>query len=75
MCNRQKKPQKKPKAHQVRYHAGWLLERIHIGILGPLIETPRGNPYILVDQISKWVECYALSGQTGERAARTLVSL
>ena len=39
VCNRQKKP----KAHQVRYHAGSPLERIHIDILGPLIETPRGN--------------------------------
>ena len=59
MCNHQKTPQKKPKAHQVRYHAGSPLERIHIDILGPLIETPRGNPYVLVvvDQFSKWVEC------------------
>ena len=76
MCNRQKKPQKKPKAHQVQYHAGSPLERIHIDILGPLIETPRGNQYVLVvvDQFTKWVECYALADQTAERVARTLVS-
>ena len=76
MCNRQKKPQKKPKAHQVQYHAGSPLERIHIDILGPLIETPRGNQYVLVvvDQFTKWVECYALANQTAERVARTLVS-
>ena len=74
VCNHQKKPQKKPKAHQVLYHAGSPLERIHI--LGPLIETPRGNRYVLVvvDQFSKWVECYALSDQTAERVARPLVS-
>ena len=48
VCNRQKKLQKKPKAHQVQYHAGLSLERIHIDILGPLIETPRGNQYVLV---------------------------
>ena len=49
---------------------------IHIDILGHLIETPRGNQYLLVvvDQFSKWVECYALSDQTVERVARTLVS-
>ena len=41
VCNRQKKPN----AHQVQYHAGSPLERIHIDILGPLIETPRGNQY------------------------------
>ena len=32
VCNRPKKPQKKPKAHQVLYHAGSPLERIHIYI-------------------------------------------
>ena len=76
VCNRQKKPQKKPKAHQVQYHAGSPLERIHIDILGPLIETPRGNQYVLVvvDQFAKWVECYALADQTAERVSRTLVS-
>ena len=75
MCNRLKKSQKKPKAHQVQYHAGSPLERIHIDILGPLVETPRVNQYVLVvvDQFSKWVECYALSDQTAERVARTLV--
>ena len=75
VCNRQKKPQKKPNAHQVQYHAG-SLERIHIDILGPLIETPRGNQYVLVvvDQFTKWVECYALADQTVERVAITLVS-
>ena len=42
----------------------------------PLIETPRGNQYalVVVDQLSKWVECYALSDHTAERVARTLVS-
>ena len=75
MCSRQK-PQKKPKAYHVQYHAGSPLERIHIDILGSLIETPRGNQYVLVvvDQFSKWVECYALSDQMDERVARTLVS-
>ena len=53
MCNRQKKPQKKPTAHQVQYHAGSPLERIHIYILGPLIETetPRGNQYVLINPL------------------------
>ena len=76
VCNRQKKPQKKPNAHQVQYHAGSPLEMIHIDILGPLIETSRGNQYVLVvvDQFSKWAECYVLSDQTAERVARTLVS-
>ena len=31
--NHKRKHQKKPKAHQVRYHAGWSLEWKHIDIL------------------------------------------
>ena len=29
---------------------------------------------LVVDQFSKWVECYALSDHMAERVARTLVS-
>ena len=62
MCNRQKKPQKKPNAHQVQYHAGSPLERIH-RYHGAIDKTPRGNQYVLVvvDQFSKWVETRRLS--------------
>ena len=76
VCNRQMKPQKKPNAYQVQYHTGSPLERIHIDILGSLMETSRGNQYVLVvvDQFSKWVECSSLSDQTAERVAKTLVS-
>ena len=76
VCNRQKKPHKKPKAHHVSYHAGSPMERVHTDILGPLVETPRGNQYVfvVVDQFSKWVECYALSDQTAETMASTLVT-
>ena len=74
--NRQKKPHKKSKAHYVSYHAGSPIDRVHIYILGPLVETPRGNQYVfvIVDQFSKWVECYALSDQTAETVASTLVT-
>ena len=40
VCNRQKKPQKKPNPHPVRYHAGSPLGMIHIDVLGPLIKAP-----------------------------------
>ena len=75
VCNRQKKPQKKSKVHQVRNHTGSPLEQIHIDILGTLIETSRENQYVLVvvDQFFKWVECYDLSDQTATRDTRTLV--
>ena len=39
VCNRQEKPKKEQNFHQVRYHVGSPLERIHIDILGPMIET------------------------------------
>ena len=72
VCNRQKKP----KAHQVQCHAGSSLERIHIDILGPMIEPPIGNQYglVVVYKFSKWVACYALSDHTAEQVARNLVS-
>ena len=52
------------------------IERIHVDIPGPLIETPRGNQYVLVvvNQFSKWVECYTLSDQTDEWFASILLS-
>ena len=76
MYNRRKNPQKKPIAHQVQYHAGSPY-REDTYIIGPLSETPRGNQYVLVvvDQFSKWVECYVISDQTAERIARILVSV
>ena len=43
VSNRQEKPQKKPNVHQVRYHVGPPLEKIHIDTIGPLTEIPRGN--------------------------------
>ena len=43
VCNRQKKPQNKPKAHHVQYHTVSPPEKIHIDILGSLMETPRRN--------------------------------
>ena len=55
ICNRNKKPNIKPKATLGQYHEGSPLERIHIDILGPLPVTKRGNKYILmiIDQFTK----------------------
>ena len=55
VCNRKKKSQGQPMAHQGRYHAGSLLERIYIYSIGPLIETPKINQSVLVveDQFPK----------------------
>ena len=48
------------------YHAGAPLDRIHIDILGPITTSQDGNVYILmlVDQFTKWLECWPLPNQT-----------
>ena len=44
-------------------------------ILGPLSKTPRGNTVILIliDQFTKWIECYPLLDQSVEVVAKTVV--
>ena len=36
------------RGEQQLFHAGYALERVHIDIMGPLVETQKGNKYILV---------------------------
>lgn len=58
------------------YHAGAPLERVHIDILGPFHPpSAAGNSYVLmiVDQFTKWMECFPLPHQTAEAVARTFV--
>ena len=57
------------------HHAGVPLERVHIDILGPLAKSKRDNQYVLmvVDQFTKWMECYALPDQTAESIAEKVV--
>ena len=74
-CNRQKNGAPKARASQRSYHVGSPMERVHIDVLGPITETPRGNRFVLVmvDQFTKWVECCAMPNQTAETVARCLV--
>ena len=74
-CNRQKKGNRHRRSPMRRYHAGEPLERVHLDILGPLAETPRGNKYVLVmiDQFTKWIELHALAEQTADTVARVFV--
>ena len=75
-CHVQKKPNRKAKAPMQPYHVGNALDRIHIDILGPLCRSRSGNLYILVlvDQFTKWIECYPLPDQTAETVASTIVN-
>ena len=58
-----------------QYHAGAPMDRVMIDILGPLPKTLGGSTVILtlVDQFTKWVECYPLPDQSAELVAKTIV--
>ena len=74
-CNTNKKSSRRRRAGLGQYHAGAPMDRVMIDILGPLTKTPRGNTVILmlVDQFTKWVECYPLPDQSAELVAETIV--
>ena len=75
-CNLKKNANRKSQAELQSYHAGMPLERVHIDIVGPLVESHRGNKLILVlvDQFTKWFEFYAVPGQTAEVVCKELVN-
>ena len=52
------------------------MERIAIDILGPLLETPRINKFILVvsHYFTKWTEIYTMPNQEATTVAEKLVS-
>lgn len=74
ICNINKKTNQKAKAPLGQYHAGAPMERVHMDILGPLVESKRGSKYILVliDQFTKWIECYAIPNQTAQTTATVM---
>ena len=74
-CNKNKRAAVKPKAPLGQYHVGSPLERVHIDILGPFTPSTRGNQYVLmiVDQFTKWLECFPLPLQNTEEVAKCMV--
>ena len=74
-CNKNKKASVKARGALGQYHAGFPLERVHVDILGPFTPSSRGNQYVLmlVDQFTKWLECYPLADQTAESVAKCVV--
>ena len=75
VCNRNKKANVKAKASLGTYHAGYPGDRVHVDILGPFTLSHQGNQYVLmvVDQFTKWLECFPLPQQSAEVVARTIV--
>ena len=74
-CTRKKKTCKAPRGPLGQYHAGMPMERVHLDILGPLPVSEKGNTCILViiDQFTKWVECYPIPDQKAEMIAHSFV--
>ena len=74
-CSINKKPHRKAKAKLGTFHAGMPMERVHLDILGPFPKSHSGNVYILmlVDQFTKWLECYPLPDQNAETIAKAMV--
>ena len=64
------------RGEQQLFHAGYALERVHVDIMGPLVETQKGNKYILVivDQFTKWVERNQLAGTVAGVVVREFVA-
>jgi len=71
ICRVNKKLSRTPRSALGDYQAGVRLERVHVDLLGPFVESARGNRYILmiVDQFSKWVTCLPLPNQKAETVA------
>ena len=74
-CALSKKANKTSRSSLQQYRAGSPMDRVQLDILGPFPLSKRGNKYILVlvDQFSKWTECYPLPDQTSESIANALV--
>jgi hypothetical protein len=68
-CKTSKKPTRTPRRGLGDYQAGSRLERVHLDILGPFVESKKGNKYVLMitDQFTKWVSCLPLPNQTAEQ--------
>jgi hypothetical protein len=76
VCNSQKKASVKAKSELGSYHAGCPMERVHLDVLGPFFPSKSGNEYVLViiDQFTKWIECFPLRNQTAELISKTFVN-
>ena len=74
-CNTNKKPRRQQRAELGQYHAGAPMDRVMMDILDPLSKTPCGNTVILmlIDQFTKWIECYPLPDQSAEVVAKAIV--
>ena len=74
-CNTNKTPRCRRQAELGHYYAGTPMDRVMMDIPGPLFKTPQGNTVILmlIDQFTKWIECYLLPDQSAELVTKAVV--
>ena len=70
-CSKNKAKKFTYRAPMVLFQAGYPMQRVHIDIMGPFTKSRSGNVYVLmiVDQFTRWLECFALPDQTAEKVA------
>ena len=75
ICSTLKKGNRTRRAGMKMHHAGFPMERVHVDILGPFVESNAGNRYVfvMIDQFTKWLELAPLADQTAQVVAGTLV--
>ncbi|KRY46620.1 Gypsy retrotransposon integrase-like protein 1 [Trichinella britovi] len=74
-CARRKGPTKNNRAPMQIMTAGYPLQRVGVGILGPLERTSSGNQYVLVltDCFTKWTAAFLLTNMEAGTVAKVLV--
>jgi hypothetical protein len=75
VCASRKRPTKQGRHGLIEYSVSFPLDRVCTDVVGPLPVSQQGNRYILVvmDQFTKFVECYAIPNQKAEIVARKIV--
>ena len=60
---------------KLQHIVGCPLERVALDILGPLLQSSRGNGYILVvaDYFTRWTEAYQIPNQEATTVARRFI--
>ena len=75
-CLKNKKTKRKPRAKQVLYSPGYVNQRLHLDIYGPINPvTNNGNKYILtmIDGFSRFVQMAPLNEHSAEKVAASMI--
>ena len=76
VCQMAKNSRTAPIFHQQRLHSGRPWQVLAVDLVGPFLETPRGNRMVLVltDHFTRWKDAIAVPDGASETVARVLDS-